>query len=120
MHPDVFRLYSEIIELYEKPIVPSGEQMANPSGKKASFKESDKGKKIFRAIIDIGLLECNPQFLIPEDDAVKVIEASSDMLVLDLGKNPKQYKVGDLVSFQLKYMGALGIMNSNYIPKQVE
>lgn len=120
MYSDVFRLYSEIIELYEKPIVPSGEQMANPSGRKAKFKDSDIGKKSFRAIIDIGLLECSPQFLIPEDESVKVIEASSDMLVLDLGKNPKSYKVGDLVSFQLQYMGALGIMNSDYIKKLVE
>jgi predicted amino acid racemase len=42
------------------------------------------------------------------------------MLVMDLGKNEKKYKVGDLVSFQLNYMGTLGIMNSNYIAKFVE
>lgn len=120
MHSDVLRLYTEIIELHEKPMTPSGEQMENPSGKLTTFDEEDIGKKSYRAIIDIGLLDCNPQFLIPEDDDVKVIEASSDMLILDLGKNEKSYKVGDLVTFQLKYMGALGIMNSNYIQKIVE
>jgi len=120
LRSDVFRLYTEIIELYEKPMTPTGEQMENPSGKLTTFDEEDIGKKSYRAIIDIGLLECNPQFLIPEDDSVKVIEASSDMLVLDLDRNKKNYKVGDLVTFQLKYMGALGIMNSNYIQKVVE
>lgn len=120
MRSDVFRLFTEIIELHEKPMIPTGEQMENPSGVKTEFDKADIGKTSYRAIIDIGLLECNPQFLIPEDDSVKIIEASSDMLVLDLGRNTKKYKVGDLVSFQLKYMGALGIMNSNYIQKLVE
>lgn len=120
LRSDVFRLYTEIIELYEKPMTPTGEQMENPSGKLTTFDEEDIGRKSYRAIIDIGLLECNPQFLIPEDDNIKVIEASSDMLVLDLDRNEKSYKVGDLVTFQLKYMGALGLMNSNYIPKVVE
>ncbi|MBI1343397.1 MAG: alanine/ornithine racemase family PLP-dependent enzyme [Terrimonas sp.] len=120
LRSDVFRLFAEIIELHEKPMLPSGEQMENPSGKKTEFDETNYGRTAYRAILDIGLLDCNPQFLIPEDDSVSVIEASSDMLVLDLGRNEQQYKVGDLVTFQLKYMGALGIMNSNYIAKHVE
>lgn len=120
MYSDVFRLYTEIIELYEKPVIPVGEQMENPSGKKTAFDDADRGKKSYRAILDIGLLDCNPQFLIPEDKETAIIEASSDMLVVDLGRNEKNYKVGDLITFQLKYMGALGIMNSNYIQKIVE
>ena len=120
MHKDVFRLYTEVIELYEKPIVPTGEQMKNPSGIIPEFDEADYGKKTYRAILDIGLLDCNPRYLFPEDESITLIEASSDMLVMDLGKNKNEYKVGDLVSFQLNYMGALGIMNSNYIAKQVE
>lgn len=120
MRSDVFQLFTEIIELIEKPMIPSGEQMENPSGIKTEFDKADIGKTSWRAIIDIGLLECNPQFLIPDDESIKVIEASSDMLVLDLARNEKNYKVGDLVSFQLKYMGALGIMNSNYIKKVVD
>jgi predicted amino acid racemase len=120
MRTDVFRLYAEIIELHEKPVVPTGEQMENPSGKLTEFDEADLGKTSYRAILDIGLLDCNPKYLIPEDETLEIIEASSDMLVLDIGRNEKSYKVGDLVSFQLKYMGALGIMNSNYIQKIVE
>ena len=48
-----------------------------------------------------------------------MVGASSDMLVLDFGHTEKQYNVGDLVDFKLKYMGALGIMNSNYIEKRI-
>ena len=41
------------------------------------------------------------------------------MLVLDLGQNEQGYKVGDEISFKLRYMGALGLLNSYYIEKRI-
>lgn len=117
MYNDVFKLYAEIIELYEKPKVPHGDQGFNVSGETPTYPAEDYGKHSFRAIIDIGLLDCNPQYLIQDDDEIDIIEASSDMLVLDVGQNKQNYKVGDLVGFKLKYMGVLGLMNSNYVDK---
>jgi predicted amino acid racemase len=119
MNNDVFRLYAEIIELYEKPKVPSGDQGFNVAGETPEYPKEDYGKHSFRAILDIGLLDCNPQYLIPDDENIIIIEASSDMLVLDVNQNQAGYKVGDLISFRMKYMGVLGIMNSNYIDKLV-
>lgn len=119
MKQDVFKLYTEIIELYEKPIVPEGDQGENVSGHTPEYTETDYGKTTFRAIIDIGLLDINPDYLITVDKTIKIIEASSDMLVMDLEDNKNGYKTGDLISFNLKYMGALGLMNSNYIEKVV-
>ncbi len=75
------------------------------------------GRTAFRAIIDIGLLDVDPKNITPLTKGVTIIEASSDMLVLDLDTNAAKVKVGDLISFSLNYMGALGIMNSNYIGK---
>jgi predicted amino acid racemase len=40
-------------------------------------------------------------------------------LVVDLSKTEKTYKIGDVISFKMKYMGALRIMNSNYIEKKL-
>ena len=119
MNNDVFRLFAEIIELYEKPKVPSGEQGFNVSGETPEYPVEDYGKNSYRAILDIGLLDCNPQYLIPDDQNITIIEASSDMLVLDVNQNEANYKVGDLISFKLKYMGVLGIMNSHYIDKVI-
>jgi predicted amino acid racemase len=119
MHNDVFRLNAEIIELYEKPMVPNGNQGFNVSGETPAYSTEDYGKHSYRAILDIGLLDCNPQYLILEDEEIDIIEASSDMLVLDVHQNSKNYKVGDLISFKLKYMGVLGMMNSNYIDKLI-
>jgi predicted amino acid racemase len=120
MEADVFKLFAEVIELYEKPVVPTGIQKENPSGILHSFDDADRGRTTFRAILDIGLLDVQPSFLIPEDEHVHIIEASSDMLVVDLGDSAHNYRVGDVMSFKLKYMGALSVMNSRYIDKVVE
>jgi len=119
MHDDVLKLRTEIIELTEKPMIPVGELAENPSGEMMEIDETLYGKTSLRAIIDIGLLDIAPDFLIPKDEHIEVVGASSDMLVLDFGHTEKQYNVGDLVDFKLKYMGALGIMNSNYIEKRI-
>jgi len=118
MQGDVIKLYAEVIELIVKPKVPMGEMEANPSGEVYEINEEDYGKTAYRAILDLGLLDISPEFLIPEHSGIEISGASSDMLVLDLG-DESRYKVGDLVPFRLKYMGALGLMNSNYIEKKV-
>jgi predicted amino acid racemase len=120
MESGVLELYTQIIELTEKPMVPSGELGTNPQGEKSVLDESLYGKTHYRAIIDIGYLDINPDFLIAVNREIKIVDASSDMLVLDVGENDLNYKVGDIIRFQLKYMGALGLMNSNYIEKRVE
>lgn len=118
MKPDVIKLYAEVIELIEKPKVPIGDMEANPSGEVFEVNEEDIGKTSYRAILDLGLLDISPDFLIPEHKNIEITGASSDMIVLDLG-DESRYKVGDLVPFKLKYMGALALMNSNYIEKKM-
>lgn len=119
METDVIRLFTEIIEITEKPKVPIGYLAENPSGEVFKVSEEDYGANMQRAILDIGLLDISTDFLIPEDKDLELVGASSDMLVADLGSSKKQYKVGDLVSFKLKYMGALGLLNSDYIGKRL-
>lgn len=119
MHTDVIKLFAEVIEVTEKPRIPIGYLGENPSGEAFHVDEADYGKSSFRAILDVGLLDVDASFLIPDDDALKVFGASSDMLVLDLGDQRERYRVGDLVSFRLKYMGALSLLNSDYIGKEV-
>lgn len=119
MYADVFEFTAEIIELNEKPMIPTGMLAENPSGESFEINENLYGKTSHRAILDVGLLDINPKYLIPTDKNLSVIGASSDMLVVELGDNEQHYKVGDVLSFDLKYMGALSIMNSRYIAKEV-
>ena len=89
----------------------------NLSGELHEIDESQYGRTAPRAIVDIGLLDINPDFLIPDDSAISVVGGSSDMMVLDLGGLENSYAVGDLIDFKMKYISALQIMNSRYIGK---
>ena len=121
MHNDVFKLYAEIIEITEKPNNPTGELGENVAGNTYEVDENaDLSQTSLRAILDIGLLDMQPQYLAPTNHAITIIDSSSDMTVIDISNSKKQYKVGDLVSFDLQYMGALYLLNSDYIEKRVE
>lgn len=119
MKSDVFRLYSEIIEITEKPVVPIGEMGTNVEGESFEFDQEKIGETSFRAIIDMGLLDVDEDHIEAVDENARLVGASSDMLVIDLGKNEKNYAVGDLLEFRLDYMGVLRILNSRYIEKRI-
>jgi len=119
MRDDVLELFTEIIEITEKPMLPIGEMAANPQGVTLDIDPELYGKTSVRAIVDVGSLDIDPKYLVYDETDFEIVGSSSDMLVLDLGQNPKKRKVGDLISFRLKYMGALGLLNSFYIGKNV-
>ncbi len=118
MESEVFKLYAEIIEITEKPDVPNGELGENVAGNVFETDGNhDLGSSSLRAILDIGLLDMQPQYIDPDDENIKLIDASSDMLVVDISNSQNEYRIGDLISFKIKYMGALYLLNSNYIEK---
>jgi predicted amino acid racemase len=119
MHDDVLKLYTEIIEITKKPKVPIGALASNPSGEVFEIDEADYGKEAYRAILDIGLLDIDPSYLVPDDPNVTVVSASSDMLIVELNQSAASYQIGDQLSFKLKYMGALSLLNSDYVDKRV-
>jgi predicted amino acid racemase len=119
MQTDAFRLYSEIIELAEKPVVPMGEMGTNVDGESFEFDLNKIGKKSYRAILDLGLLDVEISHLQAVDSNISIAGASSDMIVIDLDDNKMNYSVGDLIEFKLDYMGALRIINSKYIEKKI-
>lgn len=120
MKDNVFMLYAEIIEITEKPIVPYGDLEENPSGETMEIDPNDYGMTHSRGILDIGLLDISTtEFITPVDENISFIGASSDMLVVDLSETKKKYKIGDLVAFKMKYMGALRLMNSEYVEKKL-
>lgn len=119
MQQDIFKLYAEIIELSEKPMVPDGELGPNLEGESMEFDETKRGHVSFRAILDLGLLDIDAQHIWPVDENIKLVGASSDMIVANLEGNKNGYKVGDLMEFRLDYMGTLRALSSNYIEKRI-
>lgn len=120
MHNDIMILYAEIIELTEKPIVPDGTMGTNVEGHSFNLPDQlDGSKTTIRAILDVGLLDIDSSHIIPTKNEIGILGSSSDMLVVDLGDNPFEYKTGDLISFRLDYVSLLRVMNSKYIEKKV-
>ena len=120
MHNDVFKLYAEIIELNDKPMVPSGELGYNLMGETKEISDTHEGSHSYRAIVDVGLLDVEDGSICPIHDDMKIAGASSDMIVIDLGENKRGLEVGNLIEFSLNYMGILRLMNSDYIDKKFE
>ena len=116
-YDDIIMLNAEVIEVAEKPMTPSGELGMTPQGKQLSIEQSGQIETAHRVILDVGYLDINPDYLVALDEDISILHASSDMIVLDVGSNATGIKVGDVVPFRLKYMGALHLMNSPYIDK---
>ncbi|ALU27182.1 alanine racemase [Myroides odoratimimus] len=116
---NIFMLHAEIIELYEKPMMPEGEIGLKMTGEKVELAPEWENSVNYRAIIDLGLLDIEEDHITPINAKQQFVGSSSDMMVMDLGDNPENLKVGDTISFHMSYMGILRIMNSNYVDKRV-
>ncbi len=119
MKGDVFKLYAEIIELSQKPVIPTGPVGTNVAGESPEINENDYGKTAYRAILDIGLLDIDTKNILPVKKNFKFSGASSDMFILDIGRNTNKLSVGDMIEFKLDYMGVLRVLNSDYIEKRI-
>lgn len=119
LHNDVFKLYAEIIEVSNKPVTPSGDMGANVEGNNFALNTENFGEYSFRAIVDLGLLDIDEHHIEPCDENISFAGASSDMLVMNLGDNKRNYKVGDFIEFKMNYMGTLRAINSRYIDKRI-
>lgn len=119
LHQHIFKLYAEILEIKEKPNIPDGALGPNMSGEPVSFANNEPGSTSHRAIIDIGLLDVDESHISPTSKSLQIVGSSSDMMVVDLGEEYTQYKVGSLIEFNMDYMGILRIMNCDYVDKRV-
>ena len=120
MYHDVFTLTAEIIEMQQKPTVPSGLAGTNLVGETPKFAVGKERKSSLRAIVDVGLLDIDFNDISPLIPGIEMIGASSDMLILDLAENLENLKVGDTINFRMNYMAVLRAMNSDYVDKVVE
>lgn len=120
MHTHIFELSVEIIELTEKPIVPDGEIVPNVKGESLTFDEADRHNTSVRALIDLGVLDVEEGQMEFHDSDISIVGSSSDVMVVDLGENVKNYQVGDYLTFNLGYLAILRIMNSRYIEKKIK
>jgi predicted amino acid racemase len=113
IYDDVFTLKAEIVEIKEKASHPIGEIFIDAFGNKPTY--VDIGVRQ-RALLAVGRQDfANHNKLIPNDEAVKIVGSSSDHFILDITESKKQYKVGDILSFQMCYEALLYLSGSKYV-----
>ena len=113
-HRDAFTFAAEIIEIKEKPSVPVGEIGMDAFGEKPVFE--DRGI-IKRAILGVGRHDVRTEGLIPKDQKISMLGASSDHLIMDVTNSDREYKVGDILEFNLTYGGLMSLSASEYVDK---
>jgi predicted amino acid racemase len=123
LHTDTFEFRANIIELEKKKIVPEGVLSDANIGHTADFSDTDRHETTVKAILDFGMLDVDDEDLTALDSDIKFVGITSDMMVVDLGKNrtedgKKKYHVGDEIVFKTNYMAVARLLNSKFIDKR--
>lgn len=111
---DAFTLEVEVIEVKEKPSVPTEEIGRDAFGKVPTFIDRGVRKRILCAV---GKQDIDLDTIYPIDETIIVLGGSSDHLILDGTDSEMDYKVGDIIKFNIHYVALLRAMTSEYIEK---
>jgi len=117
LNRDAFLFHSHIVELYRKDIAPDGVIGEGNIGHTAQTPVVSG--KSFKAVMDFGILDTPHEHLSPINPKIQFVGNSSDMTVYDMGSNPNNKRVGDILTFQPDYMGVANLMGSRFIEKQI-
>lgn len=115
-NPNAFTLEAEIVEIKEKPSVPTEEIGRDAFGQVPTF--TDRGIRR-RMLLAVGKQDVDIDTLFPKDKDLIVLGGSSDHLIVDSSDSKKDYKVGDIVSFNMHYVSMLRVMTSEYVEKVI-
>ena len=115
-YDDAIVLEAEIIENKKKPSVPTGKIGMDAFGNIPEY--VDRGIRK-RAICAVGKQDLDDRNIIPFDEKIIIIGASSDHLIIDVTDCETNYQVGDIIKFKLKYSSILKTMTSAYVDKKI-
>jgi len=111
---DAFILKGEIVEIKNKPTIPTGNIGMDAFGNVPHFEDLGIRK---RAIIAVGRQDIRLEGLVPVDSDLSIFGASSDHLILDITDSKKQLTIGDIVDFKVDYGCLMAAMTSPYVEK---
>ncbi len=111
MHKDCFILRTEILEVRDKPSYPVGELGVDAFGRVQQYEDRGIRRRALAAVgkADFGG-DCSD--LIPLEDGIEVIGASSDHAILDVEDYPRELHAGDFIDFRLDYASMVYLTHS--------
>ena len=109
MYQDVFRLKAEVIEVKDKPTYPIGTIAVDAFGHTPEY--VDRGIRR-RALLAVGKVDYgNPEDLIPMEKGIEILGASSDHTIVDVQDAERDFKVGDIMTFDICYATIVYLTN---------
>ncbi len=114
---DSFILQAEIIEINEKPTHPIGEMCVNAFGDCGYYEDKGIRKRAIVALGNFDIGDCKK--LIPKDKGIKILGASSDHTILDIHDSQNNYRLGDIIEFNVLYQAMLVSSASDMINKKI-
>ena len=109
MYQDVFRLKAEVIEVKDKPTYPIGSIAVDAFGHTPEY--VDRGIRR-RALLAVGKVDYgNPEDLIPMEKGIEILGASSDHTIVDVQDAERDFKVGDIMTFDICYATIVYLTN---------
>jgi predicted amino acid racemase len=112
---DAFLLHTEVIECKQKPSSPVGERTEDAFGGRPRFEERGE---VVRVLVNVGRQDADTTGLVPLDDRLEILGASSDYLILDAMRAKDSVGIGDEIVFSLNYAALLAVMDSGYVEKR--
>ncbi len=110
---DMFRLKAEVIEVKDKPSHPVGDIGFDAFGHQVQY--VDRGIRR-RALLGIGKVDYgDPSELLPMEEGVEILGASSDHTIVDIEDAVKDWKVGDIMTFDVNYAILVYITSSRNV-----
>jgi len=113
LYQDVFKLKAEVIEVKNKPTHPVGTITIDAFGQTPEY--VDRGIRR-RALLGVGRVDYGHwEDLICCEEGVEVIGASSDHTIVDVEDAVKDYKVGDIMEFEICYSTLVYVTSSDNV-----
>lgn len=109
LYHDIFRLKAEVIEAKVKPSYPQGEIAFDAFGHKPEYEDRGMRKKVLLGMgkVDYAFID----ELLPLDEGVELLGASSDHTIMDVTDAKREFKVGDIVEFEICYATMVYLTN---------
>ena len=112
-HLSACKLKAEVIEVREKPSFPVGELEVDAFGEVGHYEDRGIRK---RALVAVGRVDYGDPFtLTPCMEGVEVLGASSDHTILDVTDAKEEIRVGDVLTFRVKYSSLVYLSNTESV-----
>ncbi len=109
---NLYILKTEVIEVNRKPTVPFGELGLDTFMKSKTF--VDRGDRK-RALLALGYQDVSSANIWPVDPKIEILGQTFDHTIIDIESSDTDYRVGDLIAFEVDYTGLLAACTSESV-----